>query len=188
MVITLKRVAFHVTSAVANTARRVVERWAFASAPRTDALGIQLQSFGQVRDSHELFAKITESLELIASVEPRRFRRLSRDIRRIVVTPFARANAAYLPKSRTCYVSHEIAKKHSVANVAILLVHEATHARFEVSGVRHWPDRRARFERACVRAELAFADQLPRAQFPNIDSWIERRTRTSAALRGEPPG
>ena len=45
--------------------------------------------------------------------------------------------------------------------VATLLVHELTHAWLEDHGVSYVASRRARIERICFRAELAFAARAP---------------------------
>jgi hypothetical protein len=174
------RALFSALSAVGGTVRRVVERWLFADAPRHTARGFELRDYRRAASSADAFAKLSEALEMIAQADPRRFSRMAKDIRLIVVTPLSRANAAYVPRSRTCYLNASVVEKHSTANVAILLVHEATHARIESFGVRQWPDLRRRFERLCVRQELTFAERLP---IPTIHNWIERRKATSDAFR-----
>jgi hypothetical protein len=104
------------------------------------------------------------------------------DVGRIVVTYISRSNAAYMPRTRTCYLAERVVRTHSAANVAMLLVHEATHARFEQSGINQWSDLRPRFERRCVIEELSFAKRLSQGNYPGIDAWIDKRIRTSKAL------
>jgi hypothetical protein len=186
MVVQFRRILSQVIAVLSSEIRLVGERWLLSSAPRAAVRTFELRNYGVRHETEVLFAKMAAAIDLVAEVDPRRFSRMRSDIKYIIATPLQKANAAYLPKSRTCYLNSSVVKNHSAANLAILLVHEATHARLELAGVRQWPDRRMRFERVCVRAEIAFADRLPRATFPTIESWIAKRMATSLALQAQP--
>jgi hypothetical protein len=41
------------------------------------------------------------------------------------------------------------------------IVHEATHARIELAGIRYVSGRRMRIENACIRQELELAELVP---------------------------
>src|SRR5882672_12744248 len=58
--------------------------------------------------------------------------------------------------------------KFTPAHVAATIIHEATHARLMTAGVGYEPERRAKVERICFKAEIAFASRLPDGQ-PIID-------------------
>ncbi len=171
-----------ILTAVTSAGRRVMEHWLLAGALRRDHRGLMVVAVGHAEASSGVFNRVSEALDLIARFDQYRFRRLQKDLRRIVVTPFTGANAAYLPGSKTCYLSTRVVEQHSALNVAMLLVHEATHARIEAAGIRQWPDQRSRFERACVRAELAFASRVSRDAYPGIEGWIEKRRGSPSLL------
>lgn len=47
------------------------------------------------------------------------------------------------------------------ANLAMVIVHEATHARIDNRGIAYYVEDRERIEAACVRQEALFARALP---------------------------
>ena len=55
----------------------------------------------------------------------------------------------------------------STAQIAMRIVHEATHARIDQNGLRYTASRRGRIEARCVSEEIAFAQRLP-----NSDSLV----------------
>jgi hypothetical protein len=107
-------------------------------------------------------ARLTHALELVQQRDPKRFRRMCADMPRIVVGVPEVGDAAYHPDIELCVVSFELLTRRELTStqLALLVVHEATHARIERAGIRYVPERRARIERACLRAELAFAERF----------------------------
>ncbi len=112
--------------------------------------------------TEQVVQRLTAALDLIASYAPRCFRRLHTDLAGFIVERFA-CRGAFLPASRECLVelTFTVNPQHSLAEIAASIVHESTHAR-----VAHWcgtlgPEHRAREERLCRRAELAFGLALP---------------------------
>ena len=113
-------------------------------------------------ETDQAVQRLTAALDLIATYAPRCYRRLHTDLAGIVVERFA-CRGAFFPESRECLVelTFSVNPQHTLAEIAASIVHEATHAR-----VAHWcgtlpPTHRAREERLCRRAELAFGLALP---------------------------
>jgi hypothetical protein len=109
-----------------------------------------------------LFARVDAALGLIARVDARRFRRLSRDLVELHVRRgFTRG--AFYPATRTCVLDNTFVAnaQFTVNDVAACIVHEAMHARVAAMGVRVEGRDRAREERICRKAELAFAARTP---------------------------
>ena len=110
-----------------------------------------------------IFDRIEAAIELIHRYDRRRLERAARDMPRIV--------AGFPDTGDACYDTIDalgILKLQTVARrditpeqLALCIVHEATHARIERCGIRYEPQRRVRIERACIQAELAFAQRLP---------------------------
>src|ERR1044071_5568271 len=108
------------------------------------------------------FSKVAAALSLVAIFDPRRFDRIRRDLRGVLVMG-ASGRGEYHQTSRLCildsaYVESERADPPLLAST---IVHEATHARLGRAGIGYDPSIRARVEHACIRAELAFASRLP---------------------------
>lgn len=112
--------------------------------------------------TEEVAARLSAALDLIAAYAPRCYRRLHTDLAGFVVERFA-CRGAFFPATRECLVelTFTVNPQHGLPEIAASIVHEATHAR-----VAHWcgslpPELRAREERLCRRAELAFGRALP---------------------------
>jgi hypothetical protein len=60
--------------------------------------------------------------------------------------------------------SHLLKPEVSGAEVASIIVHEATHARLALAGFGYEPATRERIEGVCFRSEIAFASRLPDGQ------------------------
>ena len=131
-------------------------------------------------ETDQVVGRLTAALDLIAAYAPRCYRRLHTDLSGIVVERFA-CRGAFFPVSRECLVelTFTVNPRHSLPEIAASIVHEATHAR-----VAHWcgtlPSRhRAREERLCRRAELAFGLALPDGAV------VVERARASLTLSAE---
>jgi hypothetical protein len=112
--------------------------------------------------TEQVVERLTAALDLISTYAPRRYRRLSTDLAGLVVERFP-CRGAFFPESRECLVelTFTVNPRHTLAEIAASIVHEATHAR-----VAHWcggprPEQRAREERLCRRAELELGLTLP---------------------------
>jgi hypothetical protein len=112
--------------------------------------------------TEQVARRLAAALDLVAAYAPRCYRRLRTDLAGFVVERFA-CRGAFFPVSRECLVelTFTVNPQVSLPEIAASIVHEATHAR-----VAHWcgslpPGDRAREERLCRRAELAFGLALP---------------------------
>ncbi len=106
--------------------------------------------------------RLDEALALIGQYQPWRLRHLQRDVRHIHVVRFP-CRGAYIPGQRVCVTELTFLDRRDItaAPVASSIIHEGMHARVDRMGVRAEGRDRAREERLCRRAELAFGESLP---------------------------
>jgi hypothetical protein len=125
--------------------------------------GIWIGSFGDASHSHAILQRVEEALGLIKRFDPNRYARLCRDLSRIWVLPLPGFNGRYNVTLNACQldVTFVLHPQTPLALVAATIVHEATHARFQHSGISYREGFRPRIERACRRAEIGFAAKLP---------------------------
>ena len=116
----------------------------------------------------DVLARLDEALGLLERYAPWRLRHLRRDVRELRVARFP-CRGAYFPDERVCLTELTFLARRDItaAPVASSIVHEGVHARVHVLGERlgaAWGARdRAREERLCRKAELAFGRALPPA-------------------------
>jgi hypothetical protein len=125
-------------------------------------LGVRLTNTRPDIDSRDVLERLGQALDLIARHAPPRFRRLRRDIRGFVVRRFP-CRGAFFPHTGECLVelTFTVNPRHTLAEIAASIVHEATHARI---AARFGPlprSCRAREERLCRQAELEFGLVVP---------------------------
>ena len=117
-------------------------------------------------DTEQVFRRAEGVLGLVGRYQPWRLRHLQRDLARILVERFP-CRGAYFPDTRTCLLelTFMVNPDFSDAQVAATLVHEGMHARLDRFcsrfGVPAFPERAARHERICRRAELEFGLAVP---------------------------
>jgi hypothetical protein len=106
---------------------------------------------------------LERGLGLIREFDPSRFRRVQRDLRRIILWDTNEAaEALYFRALRACVLFD--GAKLTPVRVATLVVHEATHARLFNRGIGYAPDSRVRVEQLCNRSEIAFLKRVPGAE------------------------
>ena len=112
--------------------------------------------------TEQVVERLTAALDLIARYAPRRYRRLRQDVSGFLVQRFA-CRGAFFPDSRECLVelTFTVNPRHGLPEIAASIVHEATHARVARICRTRPPDRPAREERLCRRAELELGLALP---------------------------
>jgi hypothetical protein len=134
----------------------------------------------------ELFDRVLGALDLIRRFDPRRFRRIERDVPRILVR--RGGGAEYRELTRTCVLEAGDVQRLTAANLALAIVHEAAHARIFRRGVPYWPGLAERIEARCVKEQIAFTRRLGRAGWdvgPMLDHYQQRlagRARTPEAM------
>ncbi len=105
------------------------------------------------------FAKLRRALDFLAERDPRRYRRLHRDVKRVLVSRYEGSH--FLPPLRMIVLYWPNAAMDTPEEIALSLVHEATHARLHARGIAYLPELRARIEAACLAQEMAFARRIP---------------------------
>jgi hypothetical protein len=132
---------------------------------RIHALRVRLENTRPDIDSARVLERLTGALELIARYAPRRLRRMQRDLAGIVVRRFP-CRGAFFHQERECLVelTFTVNPRHTLAEIAASIVHEATHARL-LAMCGPLPDQqRAREERLCRKAELEFGLTIPEGE------------------------
>src|SRR5947207_7000255 len=110
-------------------------------------------------DANDVFGKVEDALRLLEKHGPRFHSRLRRDVKRLLFTDTSGGN--YLPGLKTCRLAIDFARRVSSLELAMMIVHEATHARLSRRGFSYAVECRERIERICVGAEIAFAQRVP---------------------------
>ncbi|HEX3158699.1 MAG TPA: hypothetical protein VHQ45_09285 [Gemmatimonadaceae bacterium] len=110
----------------------------------------------------DVLARLDEALGLLERYAPARLRHLRRDLRQISVVRFP-CRGAYFPDERVCITELTFLARRDItaAPVASSILHEGVHARVDRMGVRREGRDRAKEERLCRRAEVAFGRALP---------------------------
>lgn len=113
-------------------------------------------------NTETVFQRMDAALGLIATYQPRAFRRMQHDFQQILVQRYP-CRAAYFPDSRTCLteLTFSVNPEFTEAQVASSIVHEGVHARVRQMCTTYEPDRLPREERLCRKAELAFGLAVP---------------------------
>lgn len=133
-----------------------------------------------------VLSRLDEALALLEQYEPRRTRHLARDLAQILISRYP-CRGAYFGDSRTCLTELTFLARRDIspAVVASSILHEGTHARVaefrrRVGGQMRQEDR-AREERLCRRAEIAFGQALP----AEIGAPVLERAQASMAMDDE---
>lgn len=153
--------------------KRLLLRAVYPLLPQSDVFGFRIINLTDSWRDETLLSKLREAFELIRTLDPRRFARMQRDVKRVVVVPYS--GPEYIHAVRACMLSSEYVRKGSAEALALTLVHEATHARLMRAGIGYEGPLRERVERVCVESEVRFARLLP-------DS-ADRVARAYATLR-----
>lgn len=168
-------------------------------------LSVQIINTRPDIDTGQVLDRLAQALDLLATHVPYRFRRLRQDLTGIIVRRFP-CRGAFFSETRECLVelTFVVNPRHSIAEVAASILHEATHARIARMCGTLSPEHRPREERLCRKAELEFGLTLPdgavvveraRAALtladhevaPTVD-WAEAARRVAAADRPEEGG
>jgi hypothetical protein len=144
---------------------------------RIRGIPVQVDNTRPDIDTAQVLKRLTEALDLIATYAPRRFRRLQHDFAGIVVRRFP-CRGAFFPQERECLVelTFTVNPRHTLAEIAASIVHEATHARVASMCGPLPQAQRPREERLCRQAELEFGLALPDGGV------VVERARASLAL------
>ena len=149
-----------------NLLAAILERGLLHDVPFADVEGLRVGVHRGISD-RSLHGRVIAALELIKSVEPRRYRRLLRNITRIAVVQGKLQG--YSEPLGVCWLSDKIMRRWSDAITAAIIVHAATQARFASAGISAWGQAEARVRAQGIRDQVAFLKRLPEGWYP--DRW-----------------
>jgi hypothetical protein len=134
--------------------------YALAASARVDGLWVGV--FSGAFDQRAALDRVRNALHLIAELDPRRYAKVRRLLRRVFVVRLPGRLAQYVHSLRQCQLDDRfvMAPRTPISEIAAAIIHEATHARLQHWGVPYEADRK-RQEHICLREELAFASRLP---------------------------
>jgi hypothetical protein len=121
---------------------------------------------GSEVDAERILPRVEEALGLIKTHDRARYDRMGRDLDRIWVRLLTSGAAQFSPRLWACMLDERfvMADTTDTAQLAAVIVHEATHARLWRCGFGYDEAERQRIEAICVRREMAFACTLPDGQ------------------------
>jgi hypothetical protein len=126
-----------------------------------------------------LCARLGEALEAIRRTDSRRAARIRQDVRRFaLMQPPTGGVGEYSPTLEAIIIRPAFLLERPIMSVALLIVHEATHARLRRKGLRYLPGVKNRHERRCVREEISFAGRLgdPQEREERL-TWLAEKLR-----------
>jgi hypothetical protein len=122
-------------------------------------------------NNESVLPRLAAAIALIKGIDPRRLRRLERDLQRVIVLGVETPNAGYDPHMPAIFVRVGAVTDYTAQLTAALLVHEATHARIWSAGVHEVEAIHDRLERRCWLETLAFAVRIPDSSA--LREWVE---------------
>ncbi|MGV3551817.1 hypothetical protein [Rhizobium sp.] len=117
--------------------------------------GLPLCVFDDKKDAPALLKNVREALELIRDTDSYRYRRVVKRLNRIIIHPLPH-HGEYIRELRRCTISSALAKSGDIKKIALIIIHESTHAELYDRGIGYSPETRARVEDVCARQEIAF--------------------------------
>jgi hypothetical protein len=158
-------------SALLGSVLGPVIRLAVRRLPARQIAGFRVAFACRSEGLDDLVLRLAEGLALLEQRDPLRFSRARRELMGIVVEDWgtkADILAHYDFALRMCVLNASFLREAgaiSALDVALSVVHEATHARLHRVGIgacqMHNDGTRIRTERICKRSELAFSNRLP---------------------------
>jgi hypothetical protein len=107
--------------------------------------------------------RVELALSLIREFDPLRYRRILKDLDRILVTLLPGSVGQFSATDWTCKLDRRFVLRESTTAemIASVIVHEATHARLHRRGIEFPEHLRVGIEDACFRQEWLFGNKLP---------------------------
>ena len=176
---------------VANTAREY-------AGVRICAINVNSKTNADAFANH-----VEKALEMIRTVDPRRFRRVTNELRFIINNELWGSTGCYVRGIRACiidYGRYDFTQDEQwyLVELARLIVHEATHGHLRSRGIPQSKKYRIRVERVCRAEENRFSRRLGgvvddhyvefRPDFWNAyyrASWVTRMLRSLKRIREE---
>jgi hypothetical protein len=117
---------------------------------------------------------VTSALVLIRKRDPRRLRRLQYDRVRITFSSWI-GTSAYWPGLNAIALDLQQVSQLLPGELATVIVHEATHARLDRSGISTRRTGVKRIERRCIEEEIAFCRRFPAKSEEAWVRWVARK-------------
>jgi hypothetical protein len=116
-------------------------------------------------DTGDVLTRLDLALGLLEQYVPHHFRRMHKDLSRILVQRYE-CRGAYFSADRSCMVelTFTVNPDFTPSQIAATILHEAMHARLHQCGYTFNDANRAREERFCRRAEIEFGQAVPDGQ------------------------
>jgi hypothetical protein len=171
-----------------NALRTTLQHWLAGGSEQHQVRGFRVVVDNSRADiaTDAVLTRLDEALALLEHYQPRRLRHLARDLEQIRISRYP-CRGAYFADSRTCLTELTFLARRDIspAVVASSILHEGTHARVaqfrrRVGGYARDVDR-AREERLCRRAEIAFGHALP----ADLGAPVIERAQASLAMDDE---
>ena len=136
--------------------------WRFARRTVTRGCDVRVWLSSE-RSAAPCVAKVAAALELIEWHDPQRFRRMQKDLTSIFIAGGFSGYGCYVPELKMCALNQLYVEPEdfTAAEMAMVIIHEATHARLHQAGIRIDRALSARIEHRCFTEELSFAARLP---------------------------
>lgn len=135
-------------------------RLAIKIARKRQVHGVTLVDLARETLSSQAVERAVEALNLVRQCDPAVWRRLVRDVRYVVVTRTLGTAGEYWANIQWVLLNDAVVARQTTEAIAMVIVHEATHARLWRMGFGRCSDRE-RIETTCVEAEITFAQKLP---------------------------
>ena len=127
-----------------------------AQGPTTEVSGLRVIDAINAGYTEALVEKLRAATTLLQQYDEIALAKARRALSTVVFFP---TGPEFWPRTYACVLPD--VRHLSAPQVAILLIHEATHARLWRCGFRYDPAERSRIERICVRAELSVLRRIP---------------------------
>ncbi len=154
----------------------------YLAGPATTVFGVTVfvptPDAGDAAQADTALARVSEALSLIQRRDPRRFARILHDGVRLVFTRHIGPGQYFNPVN-AIGLDLLAVMQWSTPIAAAAIVHEATHARLALSGVKSPKTALSRVERRCVEEEISFMRLLPEAS-GSVERWAAHRRATLA--------
>lgn len=166
-------------AALGRRLRSVSIRAAVRISPRDSIEGFEVVQLAGNDPSEVLFGNVGTALRIISNFDPRRFKRLQQDVRRILLLNTVDAAGMYWHELKACVLDLKYVREFPPEYIAATIVHEGIHARLR-RRFCYPPQLRRRIEDICISQEICFASMVPGTTELIQDA--ERRRRISAAM------
>lgn len=126
---------------------------------RTTVHGLSVSVAGKREDAGDVLRRVAVALDLIDRYAIGGLDTIRNHLKRLLFTEASGGD--YHHSIRTCRISISYARRVPPVELAMMIVHEATHARLADEGRKYYGDQRENIERECVAEEIAFAKRIP---------------------------